>query len=460
MMKRLTSIGIVLAAVLSSLTAVAQNPLVSGPMVGYVEHREVMIWMETHPDVKDIAIQYWRKGKGSPDTTNVTYSGGIKSPFNPVKIRIPGLEPHTKYHYRIYLDGQIIAKENYTFTTKQLWQWRTEPPDISFLFGSCSYINEEKYDRPGDSYGKSYQIFESMAEKPSDFMIWGGDNTYLREVDWHSEYGIRYRYHHTRKTPELQALLATRAHYAIWDDHDYGPNNSNRSYYLKEASLATFKEYWPNKTYGQPDNPGTYTHFKWSDADFYLMDDRYYRAPNQLDATNEDGSPNQDKAYFGQQQLQWLKDQLLTSQSTFKVIVGGGQFLNPLSNYESFRDYPAEYQELIRFIKDHEIPGIIFLSGDRHFTELIKLEPEGSYPLYDFTSSPLTSGAPDDIGEEEDNPHRVANTLVKDQNFARIAITGKEDNRKFRITVFNAKGQEIWVKSIPAGRLGYDDEGE
>ncbi len=436
--------------------ATAQNsPLVSGPMLGYVEHREVMIWLETKPSIEDIALKYWPKNKNQPDTQIRAYRKPIKKHFNPVKIRISGLTMNTAYDYRIILDGNVAPEKTYTFKTKKLWQWRSKPPDISFLFGSCAYINEKKYDRPGEPYGKSYQIFQSMAAKESDFMIWGGDNTYLREVDWHSRYGIRYRYHHTRKTPAMKELLSSRAHFAIWDDHDYGPNNSNRSYYLKKESLSTFKEYWPNKTFGEPDNPGTYTHFQWSDADFFLMDDRYHRAPNKVESNNPDGSPNKNKPYFGQEQLQWLKDQLLSSYATFKVIVGGGQFLNPLNGYESFRDYPAEYQELIGFIREKEIPGVLFLSGDRHFTELIKLEKAGSYPLYDFTCSPITSGAPDDLGRESDNPYRVENTLVKDQNFARIAIKGEEDERVFQISVYDSQGEKLWKKEIPQKNLGY-----
>lgn len=458
-MKQVTFTGFAIGLLLIAFSGYSGSPLVSGPMLGYVEHREVMVWLETDPTVDQIAIEYWATEADEVDTQTVAYKKPIKSHFNPVKIRIAALQMNTTYRYRILIDGEYASETTYSFTTKKLWQWRTDAPDISFLFGSCAYINQEKYDRPGDPYGKSYEIFERMADKPSDFMIWGGDNTYLREVDWHSIYGIRQRYHHTRKTEEMQELLSSRAHYAIWDDHDFGPNNASRSYYMKDESLKTFKNYWPNKTYGQPDHPGTFTHFQWSDADFFLMDDRYYRAPNDIDARKPDGTPNPDKPYFGERQMQWLKEQLLTAKSTFKVIVGGGQFLNPLNEYESFRDYPAEYEELVGFIKSHQISGVIFLSGDRHFSELIKLEKEGMYPLYDFTCSPLTSGAPDNIGEEENNPYRVENTLVKDQNFARIAIEGQE-NRRFSITVFDKNGEILWQESIPADRLNFDKEQE
>jgi len=34
--------------------------------------------------------------------------------------------------------------------------------------------------------------------------------------------------------------------------------------------------------------------------------------------------------------------------------------------------------------------GVIFISGDRHWAELSRLDRDGAYPLYDLTSSALT----------------------------------------------------------------------
>ena len=43
------------------------------------------------------------------------------------------------------------------------------------------------------------------AQRP-DLMLWLGDNTYLREVDWYTRTGFIHRYTHTRSLPELQPL--------------------------------------------------------------------------------------------------------------------------------------------------------------------------------------------------------------------------------------------------------------
>ncbi len=89
-----------------------------------------------------------------------------------------------------------------------------------------------------------------MAATDAQLMLWLGDNTYLREADYTSNSGIYYRYNHTRAIPDLQQLLATKHNYAIWDDHDFGPNDGNSSYELKNTTLQAFKDYWGNKSYG------------------------------------------------------------------------------------------------------------------------------------------------------------------------------------------------------------------
>ena len=153
------------------------------------------------------------------------------------KIKASGLEMGTQYQYCVLINDKLV-KRPYpcTFKTFELWQWRKDPPTIEFAIGSCTYISEESHDRPGNPYGGGYEIFKSISEKKPEFMLWLGDNTYLRDPDFYSQSGVFYRYRHTRALPEIQALLANTHHYAIWDDHDYGPNDSDRTYYNKHLT--------------------------------------------------------------------------------------------------------------------------------------------------------------------------------------------------------------------------------
>jgi alkaline phosphatase D len=243
-------------------------------------------------------------------------------------------------------------------------------------------------------------------------------------------------------------VLSARPNYAIWDDHDYGPNDANLSFDLKNVTYQSFKNYFPQKHYGNNGNDGIYQSFLYGDAQFFMMDDRYYRSANELpDSIN--GSANRDKTYYGKTQLDWLKNALISSKSVFKFIVNGSQVLNPIAEKECLRHYAAEFDELINFIRVNKIKGVVFLTGDRHFTEMHKISFPGLYDLYDFTSSPITSGAYNISKTNEfNNPTRVEGSLYMGNSFSRIGISGARNDRKVIFEIFNQEGIKQWDYTI------------
>ena len=112
-----------------------------------------------------------------------------------------------------------------------------------------------------------------------------------------------------------------------------------------------------------------------------MLDCRYNKTPE------TDDNPE----LWGKAQLAWLKNALKASDEPIKFITNGIQVLNNLLGAETCAHYQAERQELLDFIRDEKIEGVIFLTGDRHFTQLEKQNLAGIYPLYDFTCSALTS---------------------------------------------------------------------
>ncbi len=116
--------------------------------------------------------------------------------------------------------------------------------------------------------------------------------------------------------------------------------------------------------------------------------------------------------------------------------------LNPASPYDCFRRFPAEYNDFIQFLTDNKINGVVFLTGDRHHSEIIKVNRPGSYPLYDITASPLTSGTHAFSGPEKDNPYRVVG-VDKLQNYGRISFSGTGINRTMKVEFVGLKGELI-----------------
>ena len=424
----------------------AQNSLLkSGPMVGYCEMTEAKIWLQTSKEAKVKILYSPVQNEKEVYSTNEVVTE--KESGYTAHLILDKLSEGKKYNYSVYINGKkAVLPYETSFSSKKLWQWRENAPDFTVALGSCTYISQPEVDRPGKPYGSGYEIFTSIAGKNPNIMLWGGDNIYLREVDYDSKTGIYHRYTHTRSVKEMQPLLAKTQNFAIWDDHDFGPNDADRSYYFKSVTQKAFKDFWANKSYGLDvaQTQGTFSTFNWGDAQFFLMDDRFFKSPNDR-ITGE-------RTLLGKEQLEWLIDALSSSRASFKIVVIGGQTINSAAKFENFETYPEEKKYLLSEIEKNKIRGVLFISGDRHFSELSMMPRENTYPLYDWTVSPLTSGV-SNSAEKEENKYRVPGSLFMQHNFGIMSFSGDKDNRQLKLSLFDKDGKELWNKVITKKEL-------
>ncbi len=420
----------------------AQSLLQAGPMNGYSDWREVAIWVQTKKEAT-VSIQFWDKANPGKKRLSRSHKTTREQAFA-ATITIDSLMHGTTYNYELLINNKV-EKRNYTlqFKTQTLWQHRTDPPDFSFVAGSCTYVNEPLWDRPGKSYGDSMMIFETIDDKKPDLMLWVGDNAYTREGDWYTKSGFQHRYTHTRSLAEMQPLLAATHHFATWDDHDYGSNDSDRGFSNKKIASETFFNFWPTLPGKAFDNGPVCQTFHWNDCQFFMLDDRWFRAPN-----NDKDST---RPYFGDAQINWLMDALIYSKATFKIICSGGQILNPARVKENYSIFPVERRMLLERMTKAKISGVLFITGDRHHAEISKLDRQGTYPLHDITTSPLTSGT--NNPGNEGNILREPETLFSGHNFAHFQITGTAKERKIKIDLCNNRGSVVWSKELKATEL-------
>lgn len=419
--------------------------LAAGPMPGYPAPRSALLWLQTDAPAK-VQIAWWPEGRPQERRTGAGITTE-EAHQNTAHLELAPLVPGTRYEYVVLLDGRPVeGLGKLSLRTAPQWQWRAPPPDFTVLTGSCAYFNDATFDRPGRPYGDGYGIYQSMAAQKADLMLWLGDNLYLREADHASPAGMAARYRRDRSRPELQAFLRSTPQAAIWDDHDYGPNDSGSAFVFKQTALGLFMDFWANPSYGLPGAPGIYTVLHLGDADFFLLDDRWYRDAGRAPETA-------DKALFGIAQLAWLKNALLESTARFKIIASGGQMLNPEGRYDAWNHYPAEQGQFLSWLRKVGVRGVIFLSGDRHLTELLRFGRPGSYPLYELTCSPLNSGP---ARTEASNPARLPGTLVEARNFCALHFTGQGRSRRLEITAHDVGGRELWRRAVLLTELGYD----
>jgi len=86
-----------------------------------------------------------------------------------------------------------------------------------------------------------------------------------------------------------------------------------------------------------------------------------------------------------------------------------------------------------------------------------RIERPGAYPIYEFTSSPLTSRPPPRIDAiERDNPDIVPGTLVLKRQFGMIRVAGPGDDRRITFESYDGEGTLLWRHEIRARDLRYD----
>lgn len=417
--------------------------LQSGPMVGAAQMREVTLWAQTTRPAA-VHFVYWDSlAPGRRYTTATVRTNPATA--HVAKLIADSVKPGHVYRYELRINGVAVPRPYLLrFATPTLWQYRTDPPTVRIAVTSCFYVNDPEFDRPGAPYGGDYDILGAVTRSRPDLMLWMGDNAYLREGDFDSRTGVYHRYTHSRSLPELQALLASTSHYATWDDHDFGPNDSDRSYSGRFLTRAAFELFWGNPPLGADGGGGVTSTFGWSDVDVFQLDNRWYR--------DGQGRLTGDHSYLGRNQIEWLLNALKASRATFKLVVIGGQTVNNSVTFENYATYGAERAFFLDRLQQERIPGVIFLTGDKHWTELSRMERGGSYPLYDLTVSPLTAG-PSTGWKNEQNDFRVEGTVVNDRNFGLLEVTGPLKERVLTITIQDHTGAVRWKRAIPASEL-------
>jgi len=428
---RYASVVLCLGVLIGASVATAAEPshtgyprLMQGPMVGVVGPTEAKIWVRTSGEFP-VTIQY----AATPDFASFLETEPVvvrKADDYTAVITVSGLEPATEYIYRITADG---IPDRYLKMLKPL-RFETAPvpgsdADLRIVFGSCPKYQDDRIQ----------PIWQWVSHYEPDILLWIGDNVYADTLDPDI---IREEYRRQRDIPALQPILHNVSHLAIWDDHDFGLNNHDRTNPIKEGAYEAFREYWANPSYGLADVKGIFFKYTWGQIDFFFLDGRWYRDP--------DADPDApDKTMLGADQFEWLKTELESSSAVFKVLVSGGGWSKAKGEFgDSWAGFMHERNRLFDFIRDREITGIVLLSGDTHVGELnvIPWSENGGYDFYDMVSSPLAQVIPDSWIERRPE-RRIWPVYFQGSNFGVVDFKMGDDPRLV-FQLIDTHGRRVW----------------
>jgi len=332
--------------------------LLLGPMVCHVDETSAKIWCSV--DEKATVVLKLSEHADLKDSRMIKVEN-----FEMGTIELDNLKEDTVYYY------QLIAN---TYSKSPHCSFRTakateKPAKLRFMFSSCSGRTGQDGDQTWDDISRVMDL---------DLILMLGDNHYADTTDPDI---ISKHYFNHRAIGGFRKATSRIPTYGIWDDHDYGPNNSDGKTPGKEGSLDTFKKHWGNPAYGEKDNPGVYFTFKRGDIQFVMLDSRYHRTPNKSMKSNDPA-----KVLLGGKQFAWLARTLKQSTAKVKIVACGSEFQLHGSS-DGFTGFKAEQKKILDIFE--ETDGVILISGDRHFTAGYQIRGK----TLEVTSGPLGSNS-------------------------------------------------------------------
>jgi len=311
---------------------------------------------------------------------------------------------------------------------------RGAEPLRDIVFGSCI----RKVDHP---------MLERTLTLPMDLFLFMGDNIYADTEDMAV---MRAKYEALKGSRFFQGLRSRVPMLATWDDHDFGVNDGGADYPKRREAQAEFLR-WLDEPAGSPRwrREGVYDAHIFGPAgkrvQIILLDTRFFRSRlKRVENASEKRIggpyvPNLDPTatLLGEAQWAWLKEQL-RAPAEVRLIVSSIQFVAEFAGSEAWANLPREKARMLDLIRDVKANGVLFVSGDRHWSELSRLPGPLGYPIYDLTASALTEPHP--RGTPTENKYRALPVTYHDVNVGHLRIDWEATDPRLTWKIIDVAG--------------------
>ncbi|AFY78874.1 phosphodiesterase/alkaline phosphatase D [Pleurocapsa sp. PCC 7327] len=398
-------------SMLSSQSTSAQrntdsNTLINDVASGDTTQTSTVLWARSTAD-GEITFEY--STEPNFDTVAGTTTATVTDTNLPAKVQINGLQPGTKYYYRVTdaagttatgqfkTAAELGAQAGFRFGAAGDWRGELSPyPSIS----NAPQRDLDLFVEHGDTI---------YADVPSD-AVKNPDGTRKEQAETldeyrakHAEvYGDRLGFNTWGDLRSSTSILATIDDHEVINDFSGGaPANTDPRFgettglindtQLFENGLQAFQEYNPirDEFYGQTGEERTSEERKLyryntygSDAAVIVLDNRSFRdAPleeaNLLDSEDVTRflreSLTRDRTMLGAPQLADLKRDLLAAENNgitwkFVMVPEPIQNFGPALAADRFEGYAQERSEILRFIQENNIDNVVFVAADIHGT--------------------------------------------------------------------------------------------
>lgn len=359
------------------------------------------------------------------------YSPPAHSSNRAIRFTAAGLAANTDYYCAVELGGVVDTGIIGSFKT---------PPAAGPASFKCAFSGDA-------STGSNAAVFAEIIDAAPLFFIHLGDLHY-EDIATDSLSTFLSAYNDVQGSAAQAALLRQVPTYYIWDDHDYGPNNSDGSAVGRNAACEAYRIRVPHPPLVKKGTTDPiYYSFQVGRVVFIVTDLR-------SESGDKDATDNASKSVLGVEQKAWMKSILSdpANDGHFFVWVCSRTFgAVPASGSDTWGGFTTERTELADYIKANCPGRVAVLSADMHSLAIDDgtnhdFATGGGEPIPTFQSSPLdrtgsttTGGATYSEGGRFETNGQFGTMEVTDVGGADITITWKG---------FNASGTELVTYSF------------
>ena len=354
--------------------------LTDGPLVGAVTDNSARVFARTS-SAGTVQVRYSTSADLSDAGETDPVMTAEEEDFT-TTIELTGLPPLTEIYYQVLVEGVDQFEAPF-------------PSFVTFPDSAASFSVGLLADLCNTWYELAAPAYAALAAAGPDFVIQLGDFDHRGPG---GQMPCRREMHRDVRSKDNPSGLAFDTYIAprfpffhIWDDHDFGANNADKTFPAKAEALQAFQEYYPTPLLANPE-AGIWHNFRYGQAEFFMLDCRSNR-----DAAGDPDGPdksmlNGDDIPNGQKE--WLLQGLLQSTAVWKFIISGVPFNPTCKPPDSWGAYPTERQEILDFIDEHEIGGVIVISGDAHTGGAIDDGTNAGVPELSVPHTNLPTGSP------------------------------------------------------------------
>jgi phosphodiesterase/alkaline phosphatase D-like protein len=321
-----------------------------------------------------------------------------------------GLAPGTEYRYAVEVDGRRDTIRSGAFTT-----FPEGPTSFRFTVGGCA------------RNGSNGRVFDAIAADAPLLHLIVGDFHYGDIPD-----DDRERYDDvldlTLSQPGQAALYASTPIAYVWDDHDYGVNDSDFGSPSRRAAMDAYRANVPSYPLAGSDSP-IYQRFDVGRVRFLLTDARSAREPG--------------VTMLGERQLAWFLDELVTAarESALVVWVNPVPWIAPASSgADNWGGYPDEREQIADVIARHSIDNLLMVSGDAHMVA-IDDGTNTDYSSEGRAGFPLVHAAPLDRPASIKGGPYSEGAVAEPGQYARVDVTDDGTDITVQLVALRWDGQ-------------------